>query len=63
VQGKIDEEISKNVREMEDEITQQIQGKKYHRNLPPSGWSKEQVLAEIDDMMALGQSLLSARVM
>ena len=54
VSGKIDSELDKNVREMELEITRQIQGKTYHRCLPKTGWTKEQVLAEIDDVMSLG---------
>ena len=54
VSGKIDSELDKNVREMELEVTKQIQGKAYHRFLPKIGWTKDEVLAEIDDVMSLG---------
>ena len=57
--GKIDSELDKNVKEMELEITKQIQGKTYHRFLPKIGWSKEEVLAEIDDVMSLGKLIKS----
>ena len=54
VSGKIDSELDKNVREMELEVTKQIQGKTYHRFLPKIGWTKDEVLSEIDDVMSLG---------
>ena len=58
VSGKIDSELDKNVREMELEVTKQIQGKAYHRFLPEIGWTKDEVLAEIDDVMSLGKQIL-----
>ena len=57
VSGKIDSELDKNVREMELEVTKQIQGKAYHRFLPENGWTKDEVLAEIDDVMSLGKQI------
>ena len=39
---------------MESEIRKQIQGKSYITTLPKLGWKKEEILQEIDQMMALG---------
>ena len=39
---------------MENDIRKQIQGKKYITALPKSGWSKQEILDEIDEMMELG---------
>ena len=45
---------------MESEIRKQIQGKSYITTLPKLGWKKEEILQEIDQMMALGNIVRSA---
>ena len=54
IKDKINNELDKNVQEMESEIRKQIQGKSYITTLPKLGWKKEEILQEIDQMMALG---------
>ena len=54
IKEKINDELDKNVQEMESEIRKQIQGKTYITHLPNAGWTKSQILSEIDQMMALG---------
>ena len=54
IKEKINDELDKNVQEMESEIKKQIQGKTYITHLPNAGWTKSQILSEIDQMMALG---------
>ncbi len=55
VQGKINAELDKTVKEMEQEVTDQIGGMSYNRTLPANGYTKAQVLQEIDQIMALGE--------
>ena len=56
IKDKINNELDKNVQEMESEIRKQIQGKSYITTLPKLGWKKEEILQEIDQMMALGNN-------
>lgn len=55
VQRKIQEELDKTVGEMEVELKEQIGGLAYHQSLPKVGWSKDQVLKEIQKNMDLGK--------
>jgi hypothetical protein len=59
IRGKIDQELNKTVQEMETEMSDQIAGRDYHRTLPEKGWSKDQILSEIDDVMDLGINLIT----
>ena len=54
ISARINNELDKNIKQMEHEINSQMGGKAYFTALPKFGWSKDKILNEIDSLMDLG---------